>query len=67
MRTAYQGWHVERMDEDCLPRMACGENGRRPPIKDGMWREWMKTVYQGWHVERMDEDHLSRMARGENG
>ena len=27
MKTAYQGWHVERMDEDRLPRMACGENG----------------------------------------
>ena len=27
MRTVYQGWHVERMDEDCLSRMACGENG----------------------------------------
>ena len=23
----YQGWHVERMDEDHLPRMRCGENG----------------------------------------
>ena len=27
MKTTYQGWHVERMDEDHLPRMACGENG----------------------------------------
>ena len=58
---------MERMDEDRLSRMACGENGCRLPIKDGTWREWMKTTYQGWHVERMDEDCLSRMARGENG
>ena len=26
-KTTYQGWYVERMDEDHLPRMVYGENG----------------------------------------